>query len=275
MRRNLGLRDRGRHRPGRVEIDAGDLGGQRRRRLFGLADDDAIAPHHLVVLDRFRERRGDVDDDVTLAEREIHVGEALQRRLELLDPLLNGNVERGQRPWRHGPGQSKPMAGLEALDGLGDHFVIGARRLVGGEVAGDDQPLAQQIVIGPLGAQCEFGVGRDRRPSATHGKIGIAERGLADALGAAFVKRRFMRECEGGCRARLWRRDCCCGLGRWAAPLPPQGEALRRRWERPRSGQPSGRSFRQKPAQPRASRPWQRGSFFACWTFLERAMRGC
>ena len=116
MRGDLGFRDRRRHGPGRVEIDAGDLGGQRRRRLFGLADDDAIAPHHLVVLDRFGKGRGDVDHDIALAEREIHVAETLERSLELLDALLHGDVERGQRARRHRSGRRQAMAHLEALD---------------------------------------------------------------------------------------------------------------------------------------------------------------
>ena len=86
------------------------------------------------------------------------------------------------------------MAHLEALDGLGEGIVIGAGRLVGGEIAADDQALAQQIVMGALCAQNEFGVGRDRRPSAAHRDVGVTQRGLADSLRAALVIGRLMRE---------------------------------------------------------------------------------
>ena len=196
MRRNLRLGDRRRHRPGRVEIDAGDLRRQCRRRLFGLADDDAIAPHHLVILDRLGEGRGDVDHHIARAERKIHVGEALERGFELPDPLVHGDVERGNRPRRHGAGRCEAVAQLEALDCVGERVVIGARGLVGGEIGADDQALSQQLVMGTLHAQCDFGVGGDRRPAAAHRDVRIAQRGFADTLRASFVVGRLMRERE-------------------------------------------------------------------------------
>jgi hypothetical protein len=114
-------------------IDAGDLRGQRRRRLFGLADDDTIAAHHLVVLDRFGKRRRDIHHHIALAESEIHVGEAFERGLELLDPLLHGHVECRERPRRHRSRRCQAMAQLEALDGLSESIVISAGRVVGAE----------------------------------------------------------------------------------------------------------------------------------------------
>ena len=39
------------------------------------------------------------------------------------------------------------MAGLEAHHGFGDRLVERAGGLVGGEIAGDDQALAQQVVV--------------------------------------------------------------------------------------------------------------------------------
>ena len=43
-REDLVLSNRERNRPGRVEVDRGDVGGERRRRLVDLAHDHAIAP---------------------------------------------------------------------------------------------------------------------------------------------------------------------------------------------------------------------------------------
>ena len=75
------------------------------------------------------------------------LAEALERGLELLDALVDGHVERGQRPRRHRSGRRQAMAHLEALDGVGKRIVVGAGRLVGGEIAADDQALAQQFVM--------------------------------------------------------------------------------------------------------------------------------
>ena len=117
VRGDFGLRNRERHGPGRIEIDAGDFGGQRRRGLFGLADDHAIAPHDLVVLDRFGECRRKVDDDVALAKHEIHVEQPLQRGLELLDPLRTGTLS-AARCARHAAGGGEAVAQLETLHAL-------------------------------------------------------------------------------------------------------------------------------------------------------------
>ena len=205
MRGDFGLGDRGGHRPGRVEHDGGDLGGQRRRGLFGLADDDAIAPHHLVVFDGFRKGRGNVDHDIALAEREVHVLQPLERGLELVDALLHRHVHRSQRPRRHRAGRRQPVAHLEALHGLGDGVVERTGRLVGGEVAGDDQPLAQEIVIGAGDTDREFCIRWNGRPTAAHGDVGIAQRRFLDPLRRAFVVDRLMRERERCGRARFRR----------------------------------------------------------------------
>ena len=104
-------------------------------------------------------------------------------------------------------GRCEAVAGLEAFHGVGEILVEGAARLVGGKIAGDDQPLAQEIVIGALGAEREFGVCRDRRPAAAHGEIGIAQRRILDALGGSFVIGRLMRQRERRGRAALCRRS--------------------------------------------------------------------
>lgn len=207
MRGYLGLGDRGRHRPGRVQDDAGDLRRQRRRGLFGLADDDAIAPHDDIVLDGLGKGGGDVDHDIALAEAEIHVLEPLQRGLELADALLHGDVHRRERARRHRAGRRQPMTGLEAFHGISRILVEGAARLVGGEIPGEDQPLAQQIVIGALDAEGELGVRGNARPAATHGKIGIAQGSVLDPLRAALVIGRLVRHRE--CRGRTALRRRC------------------------------------------------------------------
>ena len=194
MRRDLGLRDRRRHRPGGIEVDAGDFGGQRRRGFFGLADDHAIAPHHFVVLDGLGGRRRQIDHDIALPERKVHVFDALERGLDLPDPLLHGDIERGQRSRRYGAGRREAVAVLETHHGLGDFLVEQPGRPLGGEIAGDDQALAQQIVVRPRRTHGEFGVGGNCRPAAAHRNVGIAQRGFLDSFGGAFVEGRFMRQ---------------------------------------------------------------------------------
>ena len=85
------------------------------------------------------------------------------------------------------------MARLEALHGLGDGVVIGAGSLVGGEIAADQEPLPQQLVLRSGHAGREFGVGGNRRPSAAHREIGITQRGLLDPLRGTFVEGRLVR----------------------------------------------------------------------------------
>ena len=130
MRRDFGFRDRRRHGPGRVEIDAGDFGGQRRRRFLGLADDHAIAPHHLVVFDRFGECRRQIHHHVALAECEIHIGKALERGLELLDPLLHGTLSAASVRGVIVPVAASPWRTWKRLTAFGDDVVIRAGRLV-------------------------------------------------------------------------------------------------------------------------------------------------
>ena len=144
----------------------------------------------------------------------------------------------GARPWR----------AWKRFTRVGEILVEGAARLVGGKVAGDDQPLAQEIVIGALHAEREFGVCRDRRPAAAHREIGIAQRRVLDALGGAFVIGRLMRQRERRGRAALgaskrsparrfsvrrrgpdWRWSAPCRAGRRPGPGLARGLGLRER----------------------------------------------
>ena len=109
------------------------------------------------------------------------------------------------------------MTGLEALHRVRKLLVEGAARPVGGKIAGDDQPLAQQLVAGALDAEGELGIGRDCRPAAAYGKIGVAERGILDALGRTLVIGWLVRQRERRGGAALRRRSgCAVGAAAWA-----------------------------------------------------------
>src|ERR1700722_12116784 len=81
---DLGLGDRERHRPGRIEIDRGDEGRERGRRLVDLADDNPVAALDLAVLYRLDKGCWNIDHDVALGELEIHAEQTVERRFELL-----------------------------------------------------------------------------------------------------------------------------------------------------------------------------------------------
>src|ERR1700692_4071298 len=101
----------------------------------------------MIVLDRFGKCRGQVDHDVALAECEIHVLEALQRSLELLDPFLHGDIEGGEGAWRHRSRRREAVARLKTFYASGEDVVVGTGRLVRVEIAADQQALAPQIVM--------------------------------------------------------------------------------------------------------------------------------
>ena len=231
MGHDLVLGDRERHRPGRIEIDRGDVGGQRRRRLVDLADDDAIAALDLAVGDRLDEGGRNVHHDVALGEDEIHAQEPLERGFELLDAVADRNIERFQGLRADRAGGIEPVAQLEMLDALDHGRVVGvAGFLVGGHVVGDDEALAQQRDVGAAGARRELGVGRQRRPAAAHLDIGIAQQRFLDALEGALVEYRVRRQRQLRGRARFRRtrrlarrpaaaspRPCGFGWTAWAA----------------------------------------------------------
>ena len=206
--RDLGLGDRERHRPGRIEIDRGDIDRQRRRRLVDLADDDAIAPLDLVVGHRLDEGRRNVHHDVALGEGEIEAEQPLQRSFELLDAVADRNIERAQCLRADAAGRVKPVAQLEALDALDDGSVIDvARLLVCRHVAADDEMAAQQRDLGTAHARRKLGVGRQRRPAAAHLDIRIAEQRFLDAQISALVEHRVRRQRQRRGRAHFRRRS--------------------------------------------------------------------
>jgi hypothetical protein len=119
--------------------------------------------------------------------------DAFERGLELPDPLLNGDIEGGERARGDCSRGRKAMAHLEALDRLGDTLVKRSRCLVGSKIVAEHQTLAQQIIVRAGGAEREFGFRRDHRPAAADRQIRIAQRGLLDPLCGAFVEGRLVR----------------------------------------------------------------------------------
>jgi len=91
----------------------------------------------------------EVHDHVTPAELEIHVIDAFERSFELPDPLLDGDIEGGERTRRHHSRGGKAVTHLEALDGLGDISVKWPRCLVGGKIVAEYQALAKRSSWGP------------------------------------------------------------------------------------------------------------------------------
>ena len=144
--------------PGRVEIDA-VIQRSGSATAFPLADDHAITPRHLVVFDGLCERRGDVDDDIAFSERKIHIGTAFREASSCLIRFRTETSSAGRGCAASRSRCSQAMARLEASDGLSDHVVIRSGRLVGGEIAAHQETPAQQIIVRPLNAEREFGLG--------------------------------------------------------------------------------------------------------------------
>ena len=176
---------------------------ERRRRPVGLADDDGVAARDPVVLDRLGDGGGDVHHHVALAEREIHAGEPVERGRELAQPLRHRHVERGERALADRAGLFEAVAGLEAPDGGGDIGVEDvAAGVLGREIVGDGQALAQQRHLGTGRAGGELGdVRRQRRPAAADLQGRIAQHGGRDAPRGRLVVGRMRRIRDAGRRA--------------------------------------------------------------------------
>ena len=184
-----------RHCPGRIEIDRGDIGGERRRRFVDLADDDAIAPLDLVVGNRFDEGRRDVHDHVAFGKHEIHAEQAFERSFELLDPRGDRHVERAQGLRADAAVRLDPMAQLKMLDRVDKSRVVAVAGFkLRCKIVGNHQPLAQQGHLGPVRSRRGLRIGRYRRPAAAHLDGGIAEQRFLDLLIGAFVENRIGRE---------------------------------------------------------------------------------
>ena len=245
--RNLAFGDRERHGPGRIEIDRGDEGGERRRRLVDFADNDAVAPLDLVVADRLDERGRNVHHHVALGENEIHAEQTLERGFELFDALGDRYVQRFQRPRVDAAGGLKPVTQLEPLDGVDDGGVVSfALLLLRCEIVGDHEMPAQQCDSGPGRLRAKLYVRGQRRPAAAHLNGGIAQQRFFDALISAVVENRIggkrQRRCRtclgcgrrpGGC-ARLLRRLCSSGRGCMSRALCGSRRKLRMRDHRVR-----------------------------------------
>ena len=109
-----------------------------------------MAAHDLAVLDGFGDGGGNVHHHVALAEREIHGGEPVERGRELAQPLRHRHIERGERALPDGAGLFEAVAGLEAPDRGGEIGVEDvAAGVLGREIVGDGEPLAQQRHLRP------------------------------------------------------------------------------------------------------------------------------
>ncbi len=154
VRNDFLLDDRGRHRPGRIEVYDLDAGGDLGRGMFGIAHDRDIAMNDPVVFDRLNRSRRQIDDDVALSEREIEPGETVGAGRKLFEPHAGGNVHRLQSGAGDDPGLSEAHARLEALDRCRQVGVPGlTARMNGLEIALDREALAQLRHLGPLCAR--------------------------------------------------------------------------------------------------------------------------
>ena len=145
------LHDRQRHRPGRVEVDSGDVGRQRRRRPVRLADHHHVAAHDLVAVDRFGERGRQVHHHVALAKGEIHRGEPIERGPQLTQPLAHRHIECGQRLRPNASRFRQAVTRLEAPHPGGQRVVV-------------------DVAVGLVGRRSSV-MARRRRSSATSGPL--------------------------------------------------------------------------------------------------------
>ena len=137
------LGDGQRHRPGRIEIDGGDHGGERRRGPVGLADHHHVAPHHVVAFHRFGHGRGKVDHDIAFAERHIHRGQPIDRSGELMQALADRHIEGRERGGPDAAGFRQAVAALEMPDRRRHRVVEDiAADVVGRQILGHGQALA-------------------------------------------------------------------------------------------------------------------------------------
>ena len=115
--------------------------------MIDVADDRRVAMDDRAVLDRFDRGRRQIDDDISVAERESEVGEAARARRELKRAYARGHVERLQRRAGDNSGLAQAHARLEALDRRREIGVPRQRRQPFGgaavEIAFDRQAAAQ------------------------------------------------------------------------------------------------------------------------------------
>ena len=200
------LDDRGRHGPGRVEVDRGDVRGNFRRGMVRISDDRDVAVGDLAVLNRLDRGRRQVDYHIAVAELEVRPGQTVGRRSQLLEPDLGGDVDRLQRCAGHHAGLLQPHARLEALDCGGQPGVPGLASRRGRR---RDHPRSPDACAAsrPAGPCRRGGVRRCRSASRR--------------------RRRSRRSARTPSR---WRRKCSAGApapGRWTARSRAEAEAAR------------------------------------------------
>ena len=200
------LDDRDRDRPGRIEVDDLNLGGNLRRGMLRVADDGDIVVNDAAVLDRLDRGRGQIDHDIALVERKIEPRQAIGARGELIEAFSRRNVHRLQRRSGDDARLAQPHMRLEAFHRRRQARVPReAARLRGVQIALDHEPLAQLRHRRTRGSRADRDdVGRpaagvdDRR--IAFGSLGCGEEGLG-------LKRRRRIVAERGFARRRGRGD--------------------------------------------------------------------
>ena len=160
MRDEVALDDRGGRLPIGVEGNIAHLAGQRGRRALQLSRHDVVARVDMTVLDGFELGRGNIHEDIALAQAlriRLHARQVFAQREQ---PGLGGDVEFGQRAVVDTAGDGNAMVDLEGLHRLHhlvveDIGVVGIERIEGHVTLGH-QALAQVRHVRSLGALEEF-----------------------------------------------------------------------------------------------------------------------
>src|SRR6266550_7896675 len=90
---DLTLDNRTRNRPGRIDRDRPDGGGQRRRLMVHLAHDGGMALYDAEVLHRLDRSRGNVHHHISSNKIYLDVGDTLRARFQLAGANIGGHIE--------------------------------------------------------------------------------------------------------------------------------------------------------------------------------------
>ncbi len=201
MRNDLFLDDRGRHRPGRVEIDDRNMRRDLRRGMIGIADDGDVVVNDAPVLHRLHLRRGYINDDVAALELGMHHRQPRGASRQFLPARLGRHVDRLQGVAVDISGFAQAHALLEMLDGGGEPAVPTRARGVGGRQIS----LQRQMSAQPehrLAARAWMQRRKVGRPTAFLDDMGVAL--LSPACGVERLRRK--RRVRTGRQRRLERR---------------------------------------------------------------------
>ena len=115
LRNEIGMRDALRHGPGRIEIDLDDLRRHRGRGARRLAHDHVAREREAAAIDRLQGEGRHVDQHVARRLVDLHQRpDAGKIGLELLQPFLGRDIERGERARIDEAADAHAVANLEA-----------------------------------------------------------------------------------------------------------------------------------------------------------------